>query len=46
MHKLVIRAGLRSINPSNGVGDQGFRYDIQLSHGLRKFFTTQVTKAK
>jgi len=45
MQKLAIRAGLRTINPTNGVRT-GVRHDIQINHGLRKFFTTQVTKAR
>ena len=45
MQKLAIRAGLRTINPTNWVRT-GVRHDIQINHGLRKFFTTQVTKAR
>jgi hypothetical protein len=45
MQKLAIRAALRTINPTNGVRT-GVRHDIQINHGLRKFFTTQVTKAR
>ena len=45
MQKLAIRTGLRTISPTNGVRT-GVRHDIQINHGLRKFFTTQVTKAR